>query len=69
MLSAQTTDKKVNQVTPSLFKIADTPHKMINLKLETIQNYIKEIGLAPTKAKNLKIMAKQIIDGGVCVQE
>lgn len=64
MLSAQTTDKKVNQVTPSLFKVADTPEKMRKLKIETIQNHIKEIGLAPTKARNLKKMAQQLIDGG-----
>ncbi len=64
MLSAQTTDKKVNQVTPALFKQANTPKKMNNLKVETIQNLIQEIGLAPTKAKNLKKMAKQLIDGG-----
>ena len=64
MLSAQTTDKKVNQVTPSLFKRANTPAKMALLKAETIQNIIKEIGLAPTKAKNLKKMAEQLIEGG-----
>jgi endonuclease-3 len=64
MLSAQTTDKKVNQVTPALFKRADTPEKMATLKAETIQNIIKEIGLAPTKAKNLRKMAKQLIEGG-----
>ena len=63
MLSAQTTDKKVNQVTPKLFKYADTPEAMNNLKVETIKNLIREIGLAPTKAKNLKKMAKQLIDG------
>ena len=63
MLSAQTTDKKVNQVTPALFKRANTPAKMALLKAETIQNIIKEIGLAPTKAKNLKKMAKQLIEG------
>ena len=40
MLSAQTTDKKVNQVTPSLFKVADTPEKMRKLKIETIQNWV-----------------------------
>ena len=50
MLSAQTTDKKVNQVTPKLFKYADTPKAMNNLKVETIKNLIQEIGLAPTKA-------------------
>lgn len=64
MLSAQTTDKKVNQVTPSLFKHANSPEKMAVLKVEKIQKLIREIGLAPTKAKNLKIMAQQIIDSG-----
>ena len=64
MLSAQTTDKKVNQVTPSLFKHANSPEKMAVLKIEKIQKLIREIGLAPTKAKNLKKMAEQIIDGG-----
>ena len=64
MLSAQTTDKKVNEVTPKLFKNANTPEKMVNLEIDFIKNLIKEIGLAPTKAKNLKIMAKQIIKGG-----
>ena len=64
MLSAQTTDKKVNQVTPELFKYADTPQLMANLELEKIRDIIKEIGLAPTKAKNLKKMANQLIDSG-----
>ena len=64
MLSAQTTDKKVNQVTPALFKKANTPNKMLNLKLSTIQSLIKEIGLAPTKSKNLLKMAKQLVAGG-----
>ena len=64
MLSAQTTDKKVNQVTPALFKLADTPLKMASLNVDTIQNTIREIGLAPTKAKNLKKMAEQLISGG-----
>ena len=64
MLSAQTTDKKVNQVTPLLFKHADTPKKMSFLKVEKIESIIKEIGLAPTKAKNLKIMGKQLVEGG-----
>ena len=64
MLSAQTTDKKVNQVTPSLFKQANTPKEMSKLNTSTIQNLIREIGLAPTKAKNLKKMANQIISAG-----
>ena len=64
MLSAQTTDKKVNQVTPKLFKLADTPKSMALLEIGTIKNIIKEIGLAPTKAKNLKKMAVQLIKAG-----
>ena len=61
MLSAQTTDKKVNEVTPALFKMADTPEKMAKLNVDIIQKAIQQIGLAPTKAKNLKKMAQQII--------
>tara|TARA_Y100001970_G_scaffold52986_1_gene67036 strand:+ start:11881 stop:12522 length:642 start_codon:yes stop_codon:yes gene_type:complete len=64
MLSAQTTDKKVNQVTPNLFKIANTPEDMAALEVIAIEKIIKEIGLAPTKAKNLKKMAYQLIEGG-----
>ena len=64
MLSAQTTDKKVNEVTPFLFDLADTPEKMSLLEVSVIKKLIKEIGLAPTKAKNLKKMAIQLIEGG-----
>ncbi len=63
-LSAQTTDKKVNEVTPALFAAADTPEKMSELAPEEILELIKEIGLAPTKAKNLSKMAFQILDAG-----
>ena len=64
MLSAQTTDKMVNKVTPALFKKANTPELMATLDVDTIKNLIKKIGLAPTKAKNLKKMAQQLIAGG-----
>lgn len=64
MLSAQTTDKKVNQVTPTLFANASTPEEMAVLEVETIQAFIREIGLAPTKAKNLRRMAEQLVEGG-----
>ncbi len=63
-LSAQTTDKKVNEVTPELFRIAPTPEKMAELAPDEIHALIKEIGLAPTKAKNLSKMAFQILDAG-----
>jgi endonuclease III len=63
-LSAQTTDKKVNQVTPALFALADTPEKMSALGPERILAVIREVGLAPTKAKNLWTAANQILDAG-----
>ena len=69
MLSAQTTDKKVNEVTPELFSIANTPEKMAELSTDIIQEIIKEIGLAPTKAKNLHKMALQLIEGGGVKQD
>lgn len=61
-LSAQTTDKKVNQVTPNLFKVAGTPEKMALLEVQEIKELIKEIGLANTKAKNLKRMAELLLE-------
>jgi len=61
-LSAQTTDKKVNQVTPQLFSVAGTPEKMAELEVSEIKELIKEIGLANTKAKNLKRMAELLIE-------
>lgn len=63
-LSAQTTDKKVNQITPALFAEAPTPEKMVELGPERILELIREVGLAPTKAKNLWLAANQIIDAG-----
>lgn len=63
-LSAQTTDKKVNQITPALFAAAPTPEKMVELGPERILELIREVGLAPTKAKNLWLAANQIIDAG-----
>ena len=61
-LSAQSTDKKVNQITPQLFAVADTPEKMAQLEEYEIKELIKEIGLANSKAKNLKRMAEQLIE-------
>lgn len=63
-LSAQTTDKKVNEVTPTLFAAADTPEKMAALHPDEILSMIREIGLAPTKAKNLSAMAHMIVEDG-----
>jgi endonuclease-3 len=61
-LSAQTTDKKVNEVTPKLFSVAPNPQKMAALEEPEIKELIKEIGLSTTKAKNLKLMANQLLE-------
>ena len=47
-LSAQTTDKKVNQITPALFEVAGTPEQMASLDPEQILELSREVGLAPT---------------------
>jgi endonuclease-3 len=62
MLSAQTTDKKVNEVTPALFAKAPNPASMAALSVEQILALIRTVGLAPTKAKNLKAMARLLIE-------
>jgi len=51
ILSAQCTDARVNQVTPSLFALADTPEEMAKLPLQTVENIIKPCGLYRNKAK------------------
>lgn len=60
-LSAQTTDKSVNKATESLFKIADTPEKMVALGEEKLISYIKSIGLYKNKAKHVIEMSKMLI--------
>jgi endonuclease-3 len=62
VLSAQTTDKKVNQVTPRLFARADTPEKMAELSVATIRAIIREVGLAPQKAKAIRGLSKMLIE-------
>ena len=61
-LSAQTTDKKVNQITPKLFEVAGDPFKMKELAVDEIKYLIKEIGLTNTKAKNLHRMAEILVE-------
>jgi endonuclease-3 len=62
MLSAQTTDKKVNEVTPALFEVAPDAARMAALPVERIQALIRTVGLAPTKAQNLQRMAQLLIE-------
>ena len=61
MLSAQTTDKKVNEVTPALFAVASNPNAMAALPVDRILGFIRTVGLAPTKAKNLRAMAELLL--------
>lgn len=62
MLSAQTTDKSVNAVTPILFKKYPTLDALYNAPLEDIEEIIKPIGLYKNKAKNLKGIVKDLVD-------
>lgn len=62
LLSAQTTDKAVNKATRELFKIADTPQKMLALGIDKLKEYIKSIGLYNNKAKNIMLLSKKLID-------
>lgn len=62
LLSAQTTDKKVNEVTPALFRRAPTPTAMVKLDVQEIATLIRQIGLAPTKAKNIAALSRILLD-------
>ena len=62
LMSAQTTDLKVNQVTPELFKHGPTPKKMARLEVSQIQSMIREVGLAPTKAKNIRRLSELLLE-------
>ncbi len=62
LMSAQTTDLKVNQVTPALFAKANTPELMAQLPVETILNDIRQVGLAPTKAKNIRRLSELLVE-------
>jgi endonuclease III len=62
VLSAQATDKGVNKATEPLFKVADTPQKMLDLGLENLKTYIKSIGLYQTKAKNIIKLSEMLLD-------
>lgn len=62
LLSAQTTDKGVNRATAELFKIADTPQKMLGIGVEKLKTYIKTIGLYNNKAKNVISLSQELVD-------
>ncbi len=62
ILSAQCTDKRVNQVTPALFKVANTPQQMADLPLEQIEQLIHSCGFYHSKATYLKDMSQDLLD-------
>lgn len=62
ILSAQCTDKRVNEVTPTLFALADTPPKMAALPVTTIARIIRPCGLAPAKSKAIKETARLLVE-------
>ncbi len=67
VLSAQSTDAGVNKATRALFKVADTPQKMIALGEEALREYVKTIGLYRNKAKNIILLSQLLMSrhGGV----
>ena len=62
LLSAQSTDARVNLITPILFEKADNPYDMIKLTIEEIREIIKPVGLSPMKSKGIFGLSKIIID-------
>ncbi|MBX2846096.1 MAG: endonuclease III [Saprospiraceae bacterium] len=62
LMSAQTTDLKVNQVTPTLFERAGNPTEMAALDPEEIRHIIREVGLAPTKSKAIQKLSQILLD-------
>lgn len=62
LMSAQTTDLKVNEVTPALFAKASSAQAMAALEVEVILADIRQVGLAPTKAKNIKRLSELLVE-------
>jgi endonuclease-3 len=62
VLSAQSTDKGVNKVTPHLFALADTPEKMMRVPVEKIREIIRPCGLSPAKSKNISALSRLLVE-------
>lgn len=62
LLSAQCTDVRVNQITPTLFAKADNPYDMVKMNVEEIREIIKPCGLSPMKSKGIYGLSKMIIE-------
>jgi endonuclease III len=62
LLSAQSTDARVNEITPHLFKKASSPRQMVRLSVKEIEEIIRPCGLGPTKARAIWNLSQQLID-------
>lgn len=62
LLSAQSTDVKVNQITPKLFELADSPQKMVKLSVEEIREIIRPVGLSPMKSKGIHGLSEILLE-------
>lgn len=62
LLSAQCTDKRVNQVTPALFALADTPEAMCNIPVARIRDLIRPCGLSPRKSAAISALSRILVD-------
>jgi endonuclease-3 len=62
LMSAQSTDVRVNQITPLLFEKADNPYDMVKLSVEEIQDIIRPVGLSPMKSKGIYGLSQILID-------
>ena len=62
LLSAQSTDVRVNKITPLLFEVADNPYDMVKLSVDEIRSIIKPVGLSPMKSKGIYGLSQILID-------
>src|SRR5690606_11549420 len=62
LLSAQCTDARVNQVTPSLWKLADNPYDMVKVPVEKIQEVIRPCGLSPQKSRAISVLSQILVE-------
>ncbi|TCI89966.1 endonuclease III domain-containing protein [Tenacibaculum sp. M341] len=62
LMSAQSTDERVNKITPLLFKVADNPYDMVKLTIDEIRDIIKPVGLSPMKSKGIHGLSEILIE-------
>src|SRR5262249_17412219 len=62
LLSASCTDERVNQTTPHLFKLANTPHKMAKVDPKEVEKIIHSLGLSKAKSKNIVALSKMLVE-------